>query len=82
MNIQWVTWNSMDGMAADLSMRHETLNVLGHAGGVVGCGTADAFHHVDSIPRLAADSTVVLGTSEVGPLLSHLSQLQALCTPA
>ena len=72
----------MNGVAADLSMGDQTLNVLGHAGGVVGCGAADALHHVHSIPRLAAHSTVVLGTPEVGPLLCHLSQLQALCTPA
>lgn len=62
-------------------MRHKALDVLWHAGGVVGGGAADALDHVHPIPRLVADITVVLGAPEVGALLRHLSQLQALRTP-
>lgn len=61
---------------------HEALEVLGHAGGVVGGGAAQALDHVDAVPALAAAGAVVLGAAEVHALLGHLCQLQLLHTPA
>lgn len=49
---------------------------------MVRSGAADALHHIYSIPRLAAESTIVLRAPEVGALLRHLGQLQPLRTPA
>lgn len=63
-------------------MGQQALDVLGHTGGVICSGTADALHHVHTIARLLADGTVVLWAAEVSALLGHLSQLQALGTPA
>lgn len=63
-------------------MGQQALDVLGHTGGVVCSGAADALDHVHTITRLLADGTVVLWAAEVSALLGHLSQLQALGTPA
>lgn len=65
-----------------LSMWHKALNVLGHTGGVIGCGTAYTLYHVNPISRLATHGAVMLRASEVCTFLCHLSQLQALCTSA
>ena len=82
-NHQFLTHSSQHQWAGPhLGMWQQTLDVLRHAGGVVGCGAAYALHHVHAVARLLADSTVVLGAPEVGPLLGHLGQLQGLCTPA
>lgn len=64
-----------------LGMGQQALDVLGHAGGVVCCGTANALDHVYAIARLLAEGTVVLWAPEVRALLRHLSQLQALSAP-
>ena len=62
-------------------MGQQALNILGHTGGVVCSGAANAFDHVHPIARLLADRTVVLRASKVCSLLGHLSQLQTLRTP-
>lgn len=62
-------------------MRQQALDFLGHARGVVRCGTANALHHVHAVTRLVTYCAVVLRASEMGPLLCHLCQLQALGTP-
>ena len=63
-------------------MGDEALDILGHTGRMVGSGAANALDHVHPIARLLADGTVVLWAPEVSALLGHLSQLQALSTPA
>ena len=62
--------------------RDQALEVLGHAGGVVGRGAPQALDHVNAVPALTAAGTVVLGAPKVHTLLGHLSQLQLLDTAA
>ena len=62
-------------------MWQQALYVLGHTGGVVCSGAANALDHVYPITRLLTDRTIVLRASKVGSLLRHLSEFQTLRTP-
>lgn len=66
---------------ADLEGGSQAVQVLGHAAGVIGGGTADALDHVHTIAAFAAHTAVVLRAAEVHAALRHLRVDQPVHAP-